>query len=118
MISAEVCLSQWQGVPYVFGGIGPTGIDCSGFTQRFFWDVYGQQLPKNSWDQRKLGAEVAWEDLQHHDLIFCHGNGGIHHVVLCHQQDFWHARRKGGVVQQAREDFVKEFEIEAIRRLR
>lgn len=110
--------SSWKGIPYVWGGASRCGIDCSGFTQRFFLEVHGIVIPKNSRDQRRAGEPRAGHlPLQDCDLIFCHPRSkgpGTHHVALFHDQAVWHARLEFGVVRQTWEEFVSIFEVEEI----
>ncbi len=111
--------SSWKGIPYVWGGASRRGIDCSGFTQRFFLEVHGLVIPKNSRDQRKAGESKALP-LADADLIFCHPRAkgpGSHHVALFHDQAVWHARLDSGVVRQTWDEFVAVFEVEEIVRI-
>lgn len=64
------------GVPYVYGGGGPTGptyggFDCSGLTQYAVYQATGGRvlLPRTSQGQRTAGVEVPRADMQPGDLI-------------------------------------------------
>ena len=67
-IAVDTALAQ-QGKPYVWGGTGPGGYDCSGLT----WSAYraaGVQLPRTSRAQSTAGVSVPWYAMQPGDLIF------------------------------------------------
>jgi hypothetical protein len=113
------CLTQWKGTIYEFGGLSVKGIDCSGLSQVYFFNVHNKIIPKNSRDQRKLGSPVELHQLQDHDLIFCHPllEKESHHVAIFFDHKVWHSRREGGVISQEMSQFTHEHEIEAIRRI-
>ena len=57
--------------PYVYGGAGPAGFDCSGFTM-YIYGQFGIRLPHGATDQMRYGTAVDRSQLQPGDLIFFH----------------------------------------------
>lgn len=68
-----------MGKPYLWGGQGPSGFDCSGLTGAA-WRSAGVSLPRTSQAQYAVGRAVAVSDLKPGDLVFY--NSGISHVAL------------------------------------
>lgn len=61
-----------NGVPYLWGGVGSRGVDCSGLTQLSYFSD-GVLLPRNASAQSLLGKNVEWknkEPLLPGDLLF------------------------------------------------
>lgn len=57
------------GIPYVKGGTGPRGFDCSGLTQYIFGKV-DYSLKRTVAQQLQSGVIIPKEDLQCGDLVF------------------------------------------------
>lgn len=65
------------GKPYVWGGTGPDGYDCSGLTQAA-WSQAGVSLPRTTYDQVNAGNQVSWDNKQPGDLLFFYGSDPSH----------------------------------------
>ena len=61
--------SSMQGIPYVYGGSGVNGIDCSRFVQMVYHRV-GIHLPRTAAEQANTGKRVEWSDLKPGDRIY------------------------------------------------
>jgi hypothetical protein len=66
--AAEWALTQ-VGKPYIWGGAGPHGYDCSGLTMQA-WKAAGVSLPRVTTDQVNTGTRVKLDDLRPGDLLF------------------------------------------------
>jgi cell wall-associated NlpC family hydrolase len=111
-------LNEFDGVPYLWGGLSRLGIDCSGLTQLYFLEVHDKIIPRNSKDQRKHAPERLFETVKDNDLIYGSGRiGGSHHVGIYLGGKIWHAYSDEGVICHSPERFSQLFEIEAVNTL-
>jgi len=91
--------ADWQGTRYKLGGISHDGVDCSGFTQLTYREVFGIDLPRTVKEQLKTGARIAGTDLQPGDLLFFKVGRAQRHVGIYLQKNlFMHASQSRGVV--------------------
>ena len=74
---------RYRNAPYLWGGMTPFGIDCSGLTQTVFKITGRYRLPRNASQQAQHGLRVDFADRQPGDLaFFVNEKGKIHHVGL------------------------------------
>jgi cell wall-associated NlpC family hydrolase len=70
----EYALAQ-LGKPYIYGGIGPQGYDCSGLVMEAYLAA-GIHLPRTSEQQALVGTAVNPDDLEPGDLLLAAGSDG------------------------------------------
>lgn len=89
------------GVPYRYGAMSRSAVDCSGFTSVVYRSV-GKKLPRTSGSQARVGTPVSRSALQRGDLIFFRTRGGrlVGHVgIYIGSNKFIHAPSTGGRVR-------------------
>jgi cell wall-associated NlpC family hydrolase len=84
-IEAAIGFAEAQlGKPYVWGGNGPFGYDCSGLVQQAFFRA-GVKLPRVAADQYRATTPISPSQMRRGDLIFWSSSSrssGIHHVAI------------------------------------
>lgn len=111
---------QFLGVPYLWGGVTPSGFDCSGLVQ-YVYRHFGYNLPRVATAQSRVGAPVG-PPYQLGDLLFFGSPAFSHHVGMFAgngmmidaphtganvsinpiYSDFWGARRIVGAMRPAK----------------
>ncbi len=90
----------YLGVPYVWGGNGRAGLDCSAFVRAVF-STQGVSLPRVAADQARVGYQVPWDEMRPGDrLYFDMGNKGrvSHTGIYLGNGYFIHASSNQGKV--------------------
>lgn len=90
---------SWQGVPYRYGGMSRSAIDCSGLALLAYRELYGLQLPRTVAEQARRGTKVSGNSFQPGDLVFFKTGVFQRHVgIFLEKSQFIHASTSRGVM--------------------
>jgi len=103
-------IDKWYGANYRLGGCDISGIDCSGFAQKLYAEVYGVDLLRTSVEQFQNCKRIKHsKDAVEGDLVFFHVNRGkrVSHVGIYLINDYFvHASTTNGVmISNLNEDY-------------
>ena len=73
---------KFLGTPYRYGGMTPSGFDCSGFINYIFGN-FGFELTRTSYGLAEFGQTVKLADIQPGDLMFFKGSN-VHSTQVGH----------------------------------
>ena len=97
--AARWALTQ-QLKPYIWGGAGPHGYDCSGLVMAAYQRV-GISLPHYTGDLWRAGTHISRDQLRPGDLVFFYND--LHHVGIYIGGGYMiHAPRTGDVIHIAK----------------
>jgi len=93
-------IDKWTGTPYKYGGISQKGVDCSGFCNVLYKEVYHKELPRTTKDLSKQIDKVKKSKLTEGDLVFFNikGKKNAHVGVYLINNRFVHASTSKGVI--------------------
>jgi cell wall-associated NlpC family hydrolase len=116
---------KFRGTPYVWGGVKPSGFDCSGFV-RYVFNRFGLPIAHSSRDLAEMGYVVKPEEAYAGDLIFFRrsstSKSEVSHVGIVVSSDekgvqFIHAASGKGVIYSNLSEKYYKTHFVAIRRV-
>ncbi len=91
-------IENWFGTRYRFGGTTKKGIDCSALTSSLLLAVYGFAMPRTAHEQFDATEHIDKDSLKEGDLVFFNTRGGVSHVGLYLENNYFvHASSSQGV---------------------
>ena len=95
-----IFISDWIGVPYKYGGNDKAGVDCSGFINQVYPNVYQIQVPRMTSHLQQKANAVSKNELKEGDLVFFRINTkDVGHAGIYLFNDYFvHASTSRGVI--------------------
>jgi len=93
----ESFVMDWYGAKYQLGGNTKNGIDCSQFSKKLYWEVYGKKLNNTCAEQWKQTSRIKKDSLVVGDIVFFRSTqspSGWHCGVYLGKDTFVHAANK------------------------
>lgn len=93
-------IDDWYGTKYKYGGLSKSGVDCSGFCNVLYKEVYKRELPRTTTELAKQINKVGKTKLKEGNLIFFNieGKKNAHVGVYLINNRFVHASTSKGVI--------------------
>jgi cell wall-associated NlpC family hydrolase len=93
-------IDAWYGVRYAYGGMSKSGVDCSGFSNLLYQQVYGKKIPRTTRELSKTINKVGKKKLKEGDLVFFNiaKKKNSHVGVYLRNNRFVHASTSKGVI--------------------
>lgn len=112
-------LNKFSATPYLWGGTTAQGLDCSAFTQKFFWQVAKILLPRNSRAQAQCGEKISQTKICPLDLVFFqHHQTQKSHVGIFWGQKIWHfCLTRQGLTSEPLTQITQRYQFQTARRL-
>lgn len=113
-------INMYLGVPYKYGGMSKSGMDCSGFVTLIYRNVYNIELPRSSREQRRYGRRISIQRAKPGDLVFFRTGRfrRVNHVgIYVGANRFAHASLKHGVIYSSLTDEYYARRLSEVRRI-
>lgn len=93
-------IDAWYGTKYKYGGLSKDGIDCSGFCNVLYKEIYNKQLERRAADIAKTIKKITKTKLQEGDLVFFSiaSKKNSHVGIYLKNNRFVHASTSKGVI--------------------
>ena len=104
-------IDNWFGTRYKLGGTSKRGIDCSALTGALLLAVYGFNLPRTARQQYDATDHIDKDELHEGDLVFFNTHGGVSHVGVYLENDYFLHASTHGVTISSLDDhyYAKRF---------
>jgi lipoprotein Spr len=90
-------IDEWFGTRYRLGGSTKKGIDCSALTGALLLAVYGFNMPRTAREQYAATEHIDRDELQEGDLVFFNTHGGVSHVGVYLDNNYFFQASTHGV---------------------
>lgn len=93
-------IDEWYGVPYKYGGQSKSGVDCSGFINALYSDVYNKMIPRTASAIADEAKSISKSRINEGDIVIFNIQGKKHsHVgVYLLNGKFVHASSSKGLI--------------------
>lgn len=104
-------IDNWFGTRYRYGGTTKRGIDCSALTGALLLAVYGFNMPRTAREQYDETEHISKDELKEGDLVFFNTRGGVSHVGVYLENDYFVQASLHGVTISSLDDhyYAKRF---------